>query len=71
MMAASRCGGDICSFATLTFFDWTIAYFGVRAKPVCTPKSASSTARVLMIVSATPAAISAGRTRYRASRFFG
>ena len=38
---------------TLSFFDST-RYFGVRAKAVCFPTSASNTARVLVIVSPIP-----------------
>ena len=57
----------------LQLYGWVppIAYFGVRANAVCTPNSASSTARVLLIVSATPAAISTGIKKMPRFHVFG
>ena len=48
-----------------------MAYFGVRANAVFTPNNASSTARVLMIVSPTPTAISIGSIRIERFQFLG
>ena len=48
-----------------------MAYLGVRANAVSTPNKASSTARVLIIVSPTPTAINIGSISTERFQFLG